>query len=92
MPVSPNGSNCSSFITVAVLSRPRRSSPKLPARLTVERRVKFDTPVAPSSFVIGASSQKLADRPPPRSSTPRKPRRLELRPEFASSVRLAFTL
>src|SRR5690606_555590 len=27
---------------------------------------------------MGASSQKLADRPPPRSSTPRKPRRLEL--------------
>lgn len=40
-------------------------------------------PEEPSSLLIGASSQKLAARPPPRSSVPLKPRRLELEPEFA---------
>ena len=32
----------------------------------------------PVSFIRPASSQKPADRPPPRSSVPRKPRRLKL--------------
>jgi hypothetical protein len=44
----------------------------------VERRLKLAMPVAPSSLLIGDSSQKLAARPPPRSSVPRKPMRLEL--------------
>jgi len=44
----------------------------------VERRAKVEMPVAPSSLVMGASSQKLAASPPPRSSVPRKPMRLEL--------------
>ena len=39
-------------------------------------------PPAPLSTATAASSQKLADMPPPRSSMPRKPRRdVELPPE-----------
>ncbi len=53
-------------------------SDNLKAWTTVERRLKSATPLEPSSLLMGASSQKLAARPPPRSSVPRKPRRLEL--------------
>src|SRR5256885_1571733 len=63
-------------------SRPRRTSPKLPIRLIVERRWK-NFPVelkVPVSALTSDSSQKPAFRPPPRSSTPRKPKRPDDRP------------
>ena len=82
MPTTPNGSNFTTFWLAGEKSRPRRSSPKLPIRLTVERRWK-NLPVGlvlPLSASTSDSSQKPALRPPPRSSTPRKPRRPVDRP------------
>src|SRR5450830_933098 len=49
----------------------------------------------PLLAAIAASSQKLAARPPPRSSVPRKPRRLAVLPEGAIPLwrpALLFTL
>src|SRR3989344_658080 len=93
-PFVPNGPNTVRFQNGGVYSRPRRTSPKPPFRLTVERRLKVKppppvTPLAPWLLVLvvppeplslftPASSQNEADMPPPRSSTPRKPRRLLL--------------
>ncbi|MNT12455.1 hypothetical protein D3C72_1473810 [compost metagenome] len=87
-PLVRNGSKISVLRKVAESSRPRRTSPKLPSRLTVERRLKPRPLVpaalpAPVSESRPASSQKPAFRSPPRSSVPRKPRRLMLAPPVA---------
>ena len=82
MPVSPNAWKVSRFWYEGVLSRPRRTSPKLPITLTVERRSNLK-PEPPSSTFRPPSSQKPAFRPFPRSSTPRKPRRLLELPPLA---------
>ncbi len=76
---------------VGVKSRPRRTSPKLPERLTVDWRVKSKPELwlapLPVSLSTCPSSQKLAARPSPRSSLPRKPSRLvEFSPEIMPVV------
>src|SRR6218665_291691 len=83
-PVVPNGSNAVRFVNWGVYSRPRRTSPKPPPRLTVERRLNARPPPplelawllvavavpVPSSLFTPASIQNEADRPPPISSPP----------------------
>src|SRR4051812_15506122 len=88
-----------------------RSSPKPPDRLTVERRLNVRPPAAivvvwlfcvvpdelePFMGASAPSRQKLADMPPPRSSTPRKPMRLDelaegLRPLMRPALVLTFS-
>jgi hypothetical protein len=71
-----------------VKSRPRRASPKPPISDTVERRFQKRpaSVCVPVSTLKPCSSQKPARRPPPRSSAPRTPRRLELMPPLASEL------
>lgn len=68
-PLVRNGSKISVLRNVAESSRPRRTSPKLPIRLTVERRLKVSPPPVPlpppTSGSMPASSQKPAFSPPP---------------------------
>jgi len=79
MPVAPKTSTSSTHVCPGTLSRPRQSLPRPSlGRLTVEqrcqKRLEFGVPV--SAWTCD-SSQKPAFRPPPRSSTPRKPARAD---------------
>ena len=68
---------------------PKAQLAPMPARLTVERRPKFNAP-PPVSLVTGASSH-AADIPAPgRSSTARTPRRLARLPEVTAPIYLGW--
>src|SRR6218665_3761974 len=97
-PFVPNGSNAGKFVNWGAESRPRRTSPKPPPGLPVDRGLNARPPPplelawllvsvavpVPSSLFTPASIQNEADRPPPMSSVPRKPRRLPPMPELVS--------
>src|SRR5688500_20231664 len=87
-PHVPNGSKIDKFQNEGFRSRPRRSSPQPPGRLTVERRCQTvpDALMLPESGFSAVSSHAPAFMPPPRPSSVRKPRR-----EFANPSVLSCT-
>src|SRR3989344_3361692 len=66
--------------------RPRLTVPKPPDSPTKAFLLKRLEPAAPVSTAMGASSLNKALRPPPRSSSPRMPKKLSYRAEESTLV------
>jgi hypothetical protein len=85
---SPNGLKLIAARKIGVTVRPSSVVPNAPERPTLDSRLKKVSlplrPTAPFSTRTYDSSLNTARRPPPRSSVPRKPRKLLCRPPLSS--------